>query len=86
MTINDISSTTEEVEKVDQLIMKLIIGYKSWEMMDLACPKKDGEEDAKAVAEMRKLKYSADCLSDACKILIRKLTQAIIYKNEFANK
>lgn len=46
-------------------------------MLDLAYPKKDGEQDADVISEMMLLRQSSNRLSKACNILSGKLTDVI---------
>ena len=85
MRIEDIITAKNKVENVYQLVNDLI-RYHGMEMLDLAYPKHDGEQDAEAVAEMMLLRQSANSLADACKLLVSKLTDAIEVENENEDK
>ena len=84
MTTKDIVSVNKEVEKVYKIVNDLI-SLHEMDMLDLAYPEHDGEQDANAVAEMMLLRQSANGLSDACKILTQKITEAIDIEKENAN-
>lgn len=85
MRIEDIITAKNKVKNVYQLVNDLI-SYHGMEMLDLAYPKHDGEQDAEAVAEMMLLRQSANSLADACKLLVSKLTDAIEVENENEDK
>lgn len=86
MTIKNIVSARNKVDDIYQLILCQIIGYNSYELLDLAYPKHDGKQDAEAVAEMMLLRQSANSLAETCRILVRKLTDAIEVEDEHENK
>lgn len=54
-----------------------MISFKGIELIDLAYPNHDGNQDADAAAEMMLLRQSANSLKNACEILIKKLTDVI---------
>lgn len=85
MRIEDIITAKNKVENVYQLVNDLI-SYHGMEMLDLAFPKHDGKPDDEVVAEMMLLRQSANSLSDACKLLVSKLTDAIEVEDEHENK
>lgn len=76
MKKENLNIVNNEVEKVYELINELISNH-SLDMLDLAYPKHDGEQDADAVVDMMLLRQSANGLSKACNILVEKLTDAI---------
>ena len=81
MTTENLVTARNKVENVYELINDLVSNH-SIDMLDLAYPKYDGKQDADAVAEMMLLRQSANSLSEACNILVSKLTDAIGDENE----
>lgn len=65
-----------KAEKAYEAINDLISHY-GIEMIDLAYPKHDGEQDADVIAEMMLLRQSVNSLSTACNLLVNKLTDVI---------
>lgn len=65
-----------KAEKAYAAINDMISNY-AIEMIDLAYPKHDGEQDAEVIAEMMLLRQSVNSLSTACNLLVNKLTDVI---------
>lgn len=76
MTTNDLVTVRDKAEKAYEAINDIITSY-GFEMLDLAYPKKDGEQDADVISEMMLLRQSSNRLSKACNILSGKLTDVI---------
>mgnify|MGYP006891096591 CR=1 FL=1 len=76
MTTKNLTDVKNKAEKAYELINDLI-SHHSLDMMDLAYPEHNGEQDADAVAEMMSLRQTANSLSVACNILVNKLTDII---------
>lgn len=76
MTTKNLTDVGNKAEKAYELINDLI-SHHSLDMMDLAYPGHDGEQDADVVAEMMSLRQTANSLSVACNILVNKLTDII---------
>ena len=76
MTTKNLTDVKNKAEKAYELINDLIIHH-SLDMMDLAYPEHNGEQDADAVAEMMSLRQTVNSLSVACNILVNKLTDII---------
>lgn len=76
MTTKKLTDVKNKAEKAYELINDLI-SHHSLDMMDLAYPKHDGEQDADVVAEMMSLRQTANSLFVACGILVNKLTDII---------
>lgn len=53
------------------------ISLEGMQMIDLAYPKHDGEQDADAVTDLMLLRQDANSLMHACEILVKKITDAI---------
>nr|DAQ52386.1 MAG TPA: hypothetical protein [Caudoviricetes sp.] len=76
MTIKNIKKTTADAEKLYQIVNDLVSGG-IVPLADIAYPQHDGEQDAKAVADIMALRQSANALAKACNILVGKLTDVI---------
>jgi hypothetical protein len=76
MTTKNLTDVKNKAEKAYELINELI-SHHSLDMMDLAYPGHDGEQDADVVAEMMSLRQTVNSLSVACDILVNKLTDII---------
>ena len=76
MTTKNLTDVKTEAERAYELINDLI-SHHSLDMMDLAYPGHDGEQDADVVAEMMRLRQTVNSLSVACDILVNKLTDII---------
>ena len=76
MTTKNLTDVKNKAEKAYELINDLI-SHHSLDMMDLAYPEHNGEQDADAVAEMMSLRQTVNSLSVACDILVNKLTDII---------
>nr|DAF23254.1 MAG TPA: hypothetical protein [Caudoviricetes sp.]DAN91545.1 MAG TPA: hypothetical protein [Caudoviricetes sp.] len=76
MTTKNLTDVGNKAEKAYELINELI-SHHSLDMMDLAYPGHDGEQDADVVAEMMSLRQTANSLFVACGILVNKLTDII---------
>lgn len=76
MKKENLNTAKNEVEKVYELINDLISNH-SLELIDLAYPNHDGVQDADVVSDMMLLRQSANSLSKACNILVKKLTDLI---------
>lgn len=76
MTTKNLTDVGNKAEKAYELINELI-SHHSLDMMDLAYPGHDGEQDADVVAEMMRLRQTVNSLSVACNILVNKLTEVI---------
>lgn len=76
MTTKNLTDVKTEAERAYELINDLI-SHHSLDMMDLAYPEHDGEQDADVVAEMMSLRQAANSLFVACGVLVNKLTDII---------
>ena len=76
MKKENLNTANNEVEKVYELINELASNH-GLEMIDLAYPKHDGEQDAEVISEMMLLRQSVNSLSTACNLLVNKLTDVI---------
>lgn len=76
MTTENLIEVKNKVEKAYEAINDLISNY-GIEMIDLAYPKHDGEQDADVISEMLLLRQSVNSLSTACNLLVNKLTDVI---------
>ncbi len=76
MKTAEIKKLNEQAENTYQAINHMM-SQKSLELLDLAYPNHDGEQDAEAVAKMMTLRQTLSSLATACKILQEKLTDAI---------
>ena len=54
-----------------------MVSNKGIEMLDLACPKHDGVQDADAVSDLMLLRQDANGLMRTCEMLVKKITDAI---------
>lgn len=79
MNIEKIQDVRKDIDNTYELINELASNH-SLEMIDLVYPKHDGKQDADAVAELMMLRQCANSLSNACQLLITKLTDADIDK------
>lgn len=77
MTTNKIIDTRDKIESVYALINEFVSNNSFLDMLDLAYPNHDGQEDADVTSEMMLLRDSANGLSQVCKILVNKLTDVI---------
>ena len=77
MTTKNIIETRDKIESVYALINDFISNNSYLDMLDLAYPNHDGQEDADATSEMMLLRDSANGLSKVCSILVDKLTDVI---------
>lgn len=77
MTTNKIIDTRDKIERVYSLINSFVSNNSVLDMLDLAYPNHDGQEDADVTSEMMLLRDSANGLSQVCNILVNKLTDAI---------
>ena len=76
MTIANPIELKNKAEKAYAAINDLISNH-GIEMIDLAYPEHDGEQDANVISEMMLLRQSVNSLSTACNILVNKLTDVI---------
>lgn len=76
MKISELTKLNEEAQNTYQAINHMM-SQKGLELLDLAYPNHDGEQDAEAVAKMMTLRQTLSSLATACKILQEKLTDAI---------
>ena len=76
MTTKNLTDVKNKAEKAYELINELI-SHHSLDMMDLAYPEHNGEQDADVVAEMMSLRQTVNSLSVACDMLVYKLTEVI---------
>ena len=76
MKTAEIKKLNEQAENTYQAINHMM-SQKGLELLDLAYPNHDGEQDAEAVAKMMALRQTLSSLAAACKILQEKLTDAI---------
>lgn len=83
MKKENLNTANNEVEKVYELINDLVSNH-GLEMVDLAYPNHDGVQDADVVSDMMLLRQSANSLSKACNILVKKFTDVIGDENEKA--
>lgn len=70
MTTEDLYRLTQDAQDVFAKINKVC----DTEMLDLRFPHHDGKEDALAACEMLRLRDAAFSLSNACEMLMNKLT------------
>lgn len=77
MTTNKIIDTRDKIERVYSLINSFVSNNSFLDMLDLAYPNHDGQEDADVTSEMMLLRDSANGLSQVCNILVNKLTDVI---------
>ena len=85
MKPKDIVTAKNKVEDVFHLL-NYLISFNGLDMLDLAFPEHDGKPDDEVVAEMMLLRQSTNSLSDACKILVRRLTSVIEIADKNENK
>ena len=76
MTKDKLIEVKNKAEKAYEAINDLISNH-CIEMVDLAYPKHDGEQNADVISEMMLLRQSVNSLSTACNILVNKLTDVI---------
>lgn len=76
MKTAELKKLNEQAENTYQAINHMM-SQKSLELLDLAYPNHDGEQDAEAVAKMMTLRQTLSSLATACKTLQEKLTDAI---------
>lgn len=76
MTTENLIEVKNKAEKAYEAINDMISNY-GIEMIDLAYPKQDGEQDAEVISEMMLLRQSVNSLSTACNLLVNKLTDVI---------
>lgn len=76
MTKEKLIEVKNKAEKAYEAINDMISNYVI-EMIDLAYPKHDGEQDADVISEMMLLRQSVNSLSTACNLLVNKLTDVI---------
>lgn len=76
MTTENLIEVKNKAEKAYEAINDMISNY-GIEMIDLAYPKYDGEQDAEVISEMMLLRQSVNSLSTACNLLVNKLTDVI---------
>lgn len=76
MTTENLIEVKNKAEKAYEAINDMISNY-GIEMIDLAYPKHDGEQDAEVISEMMLLRQSVNSLSTACNLLVNKLTDVI---------
>lgn len=76
MTTENLIEVKNKAEKAYEAINDMISNY-GIEMIDLAYPKHDGEQDAEVISEMMLFRQSVNSLSTACNLLVNKLTDVI---------
>lgn len=76
MTTENLIEVKNKAEKAYAAINDMISNY-GIEMIDLAYPAHDGEQDADVISEMMLLRQSVNSLSMACNLLVNKLTDVI---------
>lgn len=76
MTTEKLIEVKNKAENAYEAINDLISNY-GIEMIDLAYPEHNGEQDADVIAEMMLLRQSVNSLSTACNLLVNKLTDVI---------
>lgn len=76
MTTENLIEVKNNAEKAYAAINDMISNY-GIEMIDLAYPEHDGEQDADVMSEMMLLRQSVNSLSMACNLLVNKLTDVI---------
>ena len=76
MTTENLIEVKNKAEKAYEAINDLISNY-GIEMIELAYPKHDGEQDADVISEMLLLRQSVNSLSTVCNLLVNKLTDVI---------
>lgn len=76
MTKEKLIEVKNKAEKAYEAINDLFSNH-GIEMIDLAYPKHDGEQNADVISEMMLLRQSVNSLSTACNLLVNKLTDVI---------
>lgn len=76
MKKENLNTVNNEVEKAYEFINDFVSNH-GLDMIDLAYPNHDGIQDADVVSDMMLLRQSANSLSKACNILVKKLTDVI---------
>lgn len=76
MKTTELTKLNKQAENIYQVINHMM-SQKSMEILDLAYPDHNGIQDDAAVAEMIMLRQTLSSLATACKILQKKLTDAI---------
>lgn len=71
MKKENLNTVNSEVEKVYEFINNFVSNH-GLDMIDLAYPNHDGVQDADVVSDMMLLRQSANSLSKACNILVKK--------------
>ena len=85
MTTEKLIEVKDKAEKAYETINDLISNY-GIEMIDLAFPDNNGEQNAEVISEMMLLRQSVNSLSTACNLLVNKLTDVIGDEEEVKNK
>ena len=75
MNIQDIQNIEQNVSKAYGMLNEL--GSNGLELMDLAFPNHDGDQDQKVVGELLYLRQCVNSLKNACELAIQKLNDAI---------
>lgn len=76
MKISELRKLNKQAENAYHAINHMM-SHKSLELLDLAYPNHDGEQDGEAVAEMMILRETLFLLATASEILQKELTAAI---------
>ena len=76
MTTENLIEVKNKAEKAYVAINDMISNY-GIEMIDLAYPEHDGEQDADVISAMMLLRQSVNRLSMACNLLVNKITDVI---------
>ena len=76
MKISELTELNKQAENAYHAINHMM-SHKSLELLDLAYPNHDGEQNGEAVAEMMMLRQTLFSLATASEILKEKLTAAI---------
>ena len=76
MTTENLIEVKNKAEKAYVAINDMISNY-GIEMIDLAYPEHDGEQDADVISAMMLLRQSVNSLSMACNLLVNKITDVI---------
>lgn len=77
MTTKNIIETRYKIESVYALINEFVSNNSYLDMLDLAYPNHDGQEDTDATSDMMLLRDSANGLSTVCSILVDKLADVV---------
>ena len=77
MTTEIINTARAKADKAYNLINDFASNYYTHDLIKLAYPQLDGEQDPKAVAEMMLLRLSVNSLARACDLLYDHLTEVI---------